>query len=1058
MNDKLFHDQGYIYFSPIEPTFKDDVTIRLQSAEELISASVIVREKGDEADIEFSLTFERIDNTGNFNLWKGVIPAREKAYHYSFKVVYSDGFVRYYGVYGESDEYKPECGFYVIPGFSTPDWSKGIFWYSIVPDAFYNGNVLNDKTGEFQDVTKKTGYTHPFCSRYGGDLRGIIKKLDYIQDLDVDAVFINPIWSCKDSAGYGPDNFDLLDTAYGSDEELCELIEKLHQRKIKFMMDAVVVFSTQQSNLYNLVDEWPKAGASKDEKSEYCNFFHFKHWPDSYQNYFASLVFDYSKDAARDYIYRKPDSFLQRYLRKPYCIDAWRFDSASLLWGQNMTPIDVAADIKKYLKPINEDMLYLSESYEGMDEGVWETCWNMHQLFNLREWMMGKYDIKFFLKKTQMYSNARCRPLALSLYTHFDNHDVPRLYPLVSEKSRLISGIICYMTYLGSPTLFYGDETGDHQINCGYYHGFDWNTDNWDSDFYHLYKTLSNIRHLYPVFKMGIVRVGFLDNDAEILSYGRFDENGAAIVVLNPHNEQKLLTLKVDIYELILTDVISGMNYTVANGEINVLVDAGGAVMIKNCSDNIICYRKRKEDNLLPQGNNPDPFAPECDWSYSFKIESKIFKSSYCIYAGENNQNAVYLFVKRDSEKIHLQFGRIVGGIKVPFFEKKVIPDDLTVQFQKIGTRFSAAYKHQEKWQELGSNLPAAFDEMHIGVIGSVPIGIYSSGIGNIATGGKSVFTPFSIHGFNGDWTQYHKTTKVLRQCVKSGKFDYINGGLIQCSDQRRGLLIYERSLNNFRITASLKPESEKGYCGIFFGADNNGDGGYYYNTDGQMWSLTTNGECLRKGKSYGIETTIERIGKKTVIYSGKDSIPVLCEPLDKSEGFVGFYSIKTPFRLLNYYVTDLAPSIFNQNIFWNIEGDKVQYKGSGALGIKGNAYTSFKASVKISLNKLNENNEAFAGILLSTEGDLPQNDGLFFNISSDGFVYLKHGAIVLKKSQIQGKEHDLEVCGHDGHYEMLIDRQKIADYQDDVMIGCTPSIACVNADVCFKNFEILML
>ncbi len=1060
MKEKLFHDQGYIYFSPLEPTSKDDVTVRLQSVEKLNSAFVSVREKGSETDTEYPLFYDGKDKTGKFFLWKGVIPARDKPYRYCFKAVFGVSSIKYFDVYGESDEFKPDCGFYVIPDFSTPDWSKGIFWYSILPDAFYNGNVLNDKAGEFRDASKGVGDVHPYCSRYGGDMRGIIKKLDYVKDLDVDAVFINPIWSCKDSAGYGPDNFDMLDTAYGTDDELCELIDEVHKRDLKIMLDAVVVFSTQHSNLYNINSEWPRVGASKDENSEYCDYFYFKHWPDSYQNYFSSLDFDYSKDSAKDYIYRTSDSHLQRYLREPYKIDAWRFDSAELLWGQNMTPMEVGADIKKYLKPINPDMLYLSENYVDMDAGVWESCWNMHQLFNLREWMMQKYDINFFLKKTRMYSNARCRPVALSLYTHFDNHDVPRLYPQISEKARLLSGIICNMTYIGSPTLYYGDETGDKEIKVGHYHGFNWNSEKWDSDFYHLYKTLASVRRTCPVFKKGVVRVDFIDNDAELLSYGRFDENGVAVVVINPHSKQKQLELDVDCYELsdgdVLTDAISGNVYIVTGGKINAVVNAGGAVFVKDYPQDGLCYEKLKEENKLPQSLNADPFVPDCDWSYSFKI-NESFATSHCIYAGESAKDAVYLSATKQKNNILLEFGRIVAGNKVTLFEKSIEETETKLQIQRIGTRYSTAYKTADGWQIIGFNLPAAFGETHIGEVEKAVEGITDCGYGNINEGGKAVCTPFSICGFDGDWTPYTKTTGKLRQLPLSGDFNYINGGLIQKCDVGESILAYDRNFTNFRITAILKPETEKGDCGIFFGAEENGKNGYYYSTDGAVWTLSKNGETLFKGESYGLETIIERIGDKTVIYSGKYNVPVLCEAIENAEGFVGFSSNNTSYKLLNYFVTDIAPTVSQQNIFWGIKSNEAHYRGSGTLGIKGNASTDFRASVDLSIKESAGEGDAFAGILVSSEGCVPWNGGLFFALSNNGKAYIKNGSTVIAEAEVE-EGHILQVNCNGGSYEMLVDGKIVASYENEKIFGGSPAIACVNADVTFRDYKILKM
>lgn len=1050
--DILFHDQGYKYFYPLEPKSTDTVTVRLQADRKLKSAFLLLKEKGSEQIEEIELKYEKQDVIERFSLYTCEIPPKTVPYRYCFKAETKDGTVKYLNVFGESEELNIKSGFYVIPDFTTPDWSKGIFWYSVLPHAFRNGNLLNDKTGEIEAVPFGGGACHPYCSRYGGDVEGVKEKLDYIKDIGADAVYMNPLWTCKDAAGYGPDNFDMLDPAYCNDKELSKFVRSAHEKDLKVMLDAVVVFSTTSSNLCNREDEWIQKGALVDQNSKFCDYFHFKKWPDEYQNYFASLLFDFNKDVVKDYLYRNEDSHLQRYLKPPYNIDAWRFDSSDLLWGEGLNAVKIAADMKPYLKKINPDMLFLGENYGNMDEGVWETCWNMHHLFNLREWILKKYDMKFFLWKMRMSLNERSRPLALSMYTHFDTHDVPRLYPQVDEKERLLSGIICQMTYLGSPTLYYGDETGDKNLNIGYYHNFNWNTDSWDTDFYKYYKLLATLRHKNNVFKKGIVRVGLMDNERELLSYGRFDQNGTVVTVVNPNKEIKGLEIPVDIYDIsdgaILTDVISGREYKVENGFITADILGGGAVFVL---DLVADFPKLSEITYPEYLNSDGIKTPERDWSYRIELSKK--SGDFELVVGDNEKNGVYLSCTNKA----LNFGRIVSDKKIPFFTEDANTDNITFQIERIGTRYRAFYSVEgDKWQLLGENLFASFNAPRLFIDGNAEKQCF----GNVDFGGNDLFAPVSYKGFDGGWDKLNDSRDLLKLKVVDSpdNYIYVNGGIERAADGF-GTLVYHKPLKEFKINASLLPLDD-GECGILFGVDSNAQGGYKLslNKNGE-YSLSYNDDSIMNGTvpldEFGADFIIEAFADSLAIYQNNKVI-FSYFGVDLS-GYVGYFGGK--YKLLNFMACDLSEGVTTQNVFWNIKGNKAAFNGTGLLSVKGKAYSDFTASVKI---KITENAEKVgnAGILLAaSESLLPRFDGLFFAISSDGNLVIKSKGTIYYNAPIKNKtdEYLLTVECKNGEYNCAINGEYLFSFGFKEKSGGAVSLCTETANASFEDFKIIV-
>ncbi|MBQ6825443.1 MAG: hypothetical protein IJP34_02135 [Clostridia bacterium] len=1063
IKDRLFHDQGYIYFSPLEPKLGESITVRLQSSEKLLKAEIEVKIRNSEEDVSvYPMSYEGKDKIENFDLWIGKLPAEERQFYYRFRAYFADGDTCYYNVHGETEETEFKSGFYVIPGFSTPDWSKGAFWYSIMPTTFYNGNILNDKTGHIRDIATDAGDTHPFLSKYGGDLEGITKNLDYIKDLGVDAVFINPIWRCADAGGYGPDNFDMLDTAYGTDAELCELTKAVHEKGLKIMLDAVIVFSTTHSNFVNQDNEWPEPGAFSAPDNKYCDYFFFKHWPDSYQNYFSSVDFDYSKNCAKDYMFRNADSHIQRYLTEPYNIDAWRFDSASLLWGQGMTPHDVSKEIKPFVKKYGKDKLFLSECFCNTDEGVWETCWNMHHLFNLREWMMQKYDLKFFLWKMRWSMNERTRPFALSMYTHFDNHDVPRLYPIVKDKNRLIAGILCYMTYIGSPVLFYGDEAANKDINFGQYHNFNWNTAEWDGDYYRLYKTLSSLRKAKNVFHKGIVRVGYMDNENEILVFGRYDDIDAVITVLNPTENAQNVTFKVDVYNLtdgeVLKDIISGESYTVKNSQVTVSAQSGGAVLVKD-ADNLASFAELCADNVLPDFSLEN-IVPKGDWTYRFTV-SGVSKNGFTgVYAGEAAENAVFTGVKNFGDKFILSFGRKVNGHSVTYFEKELNDKALTVQLQRIGTRYSVVYSTEDGvWSLLGDNLFANYSC-------TVLEHIYENSDESTVTEKGFNNTPLCPHDFDGDFSKYFSVGDLLKTefVGNCDDFSYINGGLRQANQDGFHALMCRKSLSEYRMNVVFRPTAQNGEFGAVFGADAKGKNGYRFAicTDGK-WNLYRSDKVFAEGKidaqaGESIPFVIDAFAGKLVVYNGSPLAPICQIKLDDIEGYIGYYTDNTSVDILNYAFCDLSPTLTKQWIYWNVEGNKASMSGTGQINLKGCAYTNFETSVNFKLKEISEENIGLSGVLVGAyDGFLPNYGGLFFAVSTNGEFLLKSRDEVLLTLPIDknAESHSLKIKANCGNYSFCVDGGNWNNYSCEDFKSGVVSLCALSTEAEFSNFII---
>ncbi|HHE47402.1 MAG TPA: alpha-amlyase, partial [Candidatus Acetothermia bacterium] len=115
-----------------------------------------------------------------------------------------------------------------------PEWVRDAVFYQIFPDRFRNGDVSNDPPG-----TRPWGGLPDRKSTFGGDLNGILEKLDYLEDLGVTALYLTPIFKAPSNHKYDTEDYFQVDPAFGSDETLRELVAALHARGMRIVLDGV---------------------------------------------------------------------------------------------------------------------------------------------------------------------------------------------------------------------------------------------------------------------------------------------------------------------------------------------------------------------------------------------------------------------------------------------------------------------------------------------------------------------------------------------------------------------------------------------------------------------------------------------------------------------------------------------------------------------------------------------------------------------------------------------------------------------------------------------------
>lgn len=588
----LFHDQGYVYMPRLEPAKGEAVILRMRAVKDSLTGARLEYTLDEGQTFQsVSMTKDGTDDTGYYEYWKGVVPAQQQRYHYRFAAYNSAG-AAWCGTFGAKPEaVGVDSMFCVIPGFSTPDWSKGILWYSINTDAFYNGDVLNDLSDSDKRHSLVWGNSvaglHDF---YGGDFQGIREKIQYLKDLGVEAVYLNPIWKSNVNVGYGIANYDEISPAYGNEKTFIALSGALHQNGLRLLLDGVFSYGSSEGKWFNASHLFPLDGAVQSRQSPYYDMFDFTNWPDEYRPAWGNAALNLSSQTARDLIYRNSDSIVQRYLKAPYSADGWRYDAVQYYWGTDTDQHQVAADMKTYVKSAKPEALYMREEFveDSLYRGIWESSWGNSFLWSTRNWFNGVFDQEGLVG--QLNETYRLpRAMGLSIYTHFSQHDFERMFTDTdSQRSKIRAAQILLMTYIGSPCIYYGDEVGvekDTQKNgaAQYRNAFQWDESAWDYDIYHLQKALGQLRKEHSALRDGVLRVGEVDNDNNITVFGRWNGEDSVVTILSQNACVMQKTLDVRQYNIgdgvLLTDYLSGRQYRVQNGCVSVDIMPGGSIL-----------------------------------------------------------------------------------------------------------------------------------------------------------------------------------------------------------------------------------------------------------------------------------------------------------------------------------------------------------------------------------------------------------------------------------------------------------------------------------------------
>ena len=264
----LYSDESPQYQIPFEPNPGDTVKIRFRTLKNNVDAVYFIS-----GSIRAQMQVGLVRN--GFDYYEIEIPVGNEPIRYFFEIQ-AGRVVCYYNKLGVTRELQEMYSFGIIPGFHTPDWAKGAVMYQIFVDRFCNGDPSNDVlTGEYSYIGEQVNKVDDWNrfpeqmdvrNFYGGDLQGVIDKMDYLQDLGVQVIYLNPVFVSPSNHKYDIQDYDYIDPHFGkivSDEgDLLWPGDKDNTRATRYIDRVTNKANLEASNelFIHLVEEAHKRG------------------------------------------------------------------------------------------------------------------------------------------------------------------------------------------------------------------------------------------------------------------------------------------------------------------------------------------------------------------------------------------------------------------------------------------------------------------------------------------------------------------------------------------------------------------------------------------------------------------------------------------------------------------------------------------------------------------------------------------------------------------------------------------------------------------------------
>ncbi|MCD6595497.1 alpha amylase N-terminal ig-like domain-containing protein [bacterium] len=537
LKDAIYHTQKYPYFARQDSM----LWIKLRTKQDDIdSVAIIFYEKAQKMD------WYAFD--GTFDYYIAEIYPQRNNFSYKFKIYDGDSSFDY------SDNFSVE--FSQIYNFHTPNWISTSIFYQIFPERFANADKSNDP----KDV-QRWGGKPEYDNFFGGDLKGVLNHLDYLQNLGVNAIYFNPIFLSPSNHKYDMSDQMKIDPHFGDSALFKTLLDSCHELGIKIMLDGVYHDTGRKHWAFQDVI---RNGA----KSKYANWFTIYSFPVASiekPNYKCWWNFGSLPSLNTD----NPDvrKFLfdfTRYWMK-LGIDGLRLDCA------NETGDEFWTEFRDSVRKINPDAYILGEIWGDGSRWLKGDMFDAVMNYRFRDacldfFAYDKISSHQFAEKYFTILASYLPNVNFASFNLLGSHDTPRFLTLCKNDSRKLKlATFFQLTAIGAPSIYYGDEiglTGDKDPDCR--KCFVWDTLGQNRELLQYIKKLISIRKKYPVISQGNIYKFDTPTDDCIILYKKYRGQNAIILI---NREDSEILYKIDEPAKYFEDAMTGQKISLEKSD-----------------------------------------------------------------------------------------------------------------------------------------------------------------------------------------------------------------------------------------------------------------------------------------------------------------------------------------------------------------------------------------------------------------------------------------------------------------------------------------------------------
>ncbi len=425
---------------------------------------------------------------------------------------------------------------------TVPEWVRDAVFYQIFPDRFANGDTNNDPPNVRPWNEEPTGWGF-----HGGDLQGLIARFDYLLDLGVNAIYLNPIFLSASNHRYDTIDYFQIDPKLGDLQVFHALIETAHQHNVRVILDGV--FNHCGRGFFAFDDV-----LSNQENSPYRDWYHIQRFPlnayDTHKkiNYLAWWghrnlpKFNTGNPAVRKYLFSVARYWIEQ------GADGWRLD----------VPTEIDDDsfweaFRSHVKQINPDAYLVGEVWEVNPRFVGERHFDGLMNYPIRDALLDfvakrAVSPSGFAERIEGVLQAYPEANNFAQYVLLGSHDTERLRTRCNGDDRIArQAFLFQMGFPGAPAVYYGDEigmSGGKDPECR--GAFPTDESRWDHALRGYVRDLIQLRHRLPALRRGDYRTLLADNASGVFACVRSFNGEAAVIALNSADEARSVTLDVD--------------------------------------------------------------------------------------------------------------------------------------------------------------------------------------------------------------------------------------------------------------------------------------------------------------------------------------------------------------------------------------------------------------------------------------------------------------------------------------------------------------------------------